>query len=118
MPVDPAELSAVRAAVDSGLPIGPYPFLEVGERVVIERGSMTGVEGILVEAKRNFRLVISVTLLQRSVAVEIDRDWVRPLGGGYKRPVMRAAAASPRSSGRDSRAVKGVGRGTAASAAT
>jgi hypothetical protein len=41
---------------------------------------MTGLEGILVRVKESFRLVVSVTLLQRSVAVEIDRDWIRPLG--------------------------------------
>ncbi len=94
--VDAAELNAVRLAIESGSPIGPYPFLEAGQRVVIRRGSMTGLEGILVEAKRNFRLVISVTLLQRSVAVEVDRDWIRPLSGGYGRPKTRTLSASPR----------------------
>jgi transcription antitermination factor NusG len=77
--VDEEELNSVRIAVDSGLPLGPYPFLQVGQQVVITRGSMTGLEGILVQVKRTFRLVVSVTLLQRSVAVEIDRDWIRPL---------------------------------------
>lgn len=90
IPVDAAELDAVRIAIDSGLPIGPYPFLEVGQRVVIRRGSMTGLEGVLVEAKRTFRLVLSVTLLQRSVAVEVDRDWVCPLSVGYRRPMASA----------------------------
>ena len=97
-PVDAAELNAVRLAIESGLPMGPYPFLEAGQRVVIRRGSMTGLEGILVEAKRNFRLVISVTLLQRSVAVEVDRDWVSPLGGGLKRPITRTGSLSSNSS--------------------
>jgi len=77
--VDEGELNSVRAAVNSGLPLGPYPFMKVGQPVVITRGSMTGLEGILVQVKRGFRLVISVTLLQRSIAVEVDRDWVRPI---------------------------------------
>lgn len=84
--VDASELNAVRTAVNSGVTVGPHPFLEIGERVIIERGSMTGLEGILIECKRNFRLVISVTLLQRSVAVAIDRDWVRPLKSRFVRP--------------------------------
>lgn len=79
MPVDESELDAIRAVVASGLPFGPHPFLQLGERVEIVRGSMTGLEGILVQQKGAFRLVVSVTLLQRSVAVEVDRDWVRPV---------------------------------------
>jgi len=104
--VDGAELNGVRLAVESGLPIGPYPFLETGQKVVICRGSMAGLEGILVEAKRNFRLVISVSLLQRSVAVEIDRDWVRPLHAGSRRQTLAkiqttsAATALPHLAGR------------------
>ena len=90
--VDAAELNAVRTAVESGVQVGPYPFLEIGQRVVIERGSMTGLEGILIESKRNLRLVISVSLLQRSVAVAIDRDWVRPLKSGFVRPTVRVDA--------------------------
>ncbi|MGE5644787.1 MAG: transcription termination/antitermination protein NusG [Acidobacteriota bacterium] len=84
--VDPCELDAIRRAIASGEQVGPFPFLQIGQRVVIERGSMTGLEGILIESKRDFRLVISVTLLQRSVAVAIDRDWVRPIG-----PLAKAA---------------------------
>ncbi len=77
--VDQAELDRVRKAVDSGLPVGPHPFLRAGQSVIVTRGSMTGLEGILVQVKRTFRLVVSVTLLQRSIAAEIDRDWVRPV---------------------------------------
>ncbi len=79
--IEERELAAVRAIVDSGLPVGPYPFLCEGDGVVITRGSMSGVEGVLVQTKGAFRLVVSVTLLQRSVSVEIDRDWVRPSSG-------------------------------------
>ena len=78
--VDAAELDSVRMLVNSGLPMGPHPFLRVGQRVAIRRGSMTGLEGILVQVKGTFRLVVSVTLMQRSVAVEIDREWVSPVG--------------------------------------
>jgi len=91
MAVDQTELDSVRVVVASGLPVGPHPFLRIGQHVIITRGSMTGLEGILVQVKRAFRIVVSVTLLQRSVAVEIDRDWVRPVSGGPSRKRGKAA---------------------------
>ena len=78
IPVDEAEIAAVRTLLDSNLPVGPWPFLRAGSFVTVERGPLTGVEGIVVEVKTKFRLVVSVSLLQRSVSVEIDRDWVVP----------------------------------------
>jgi len=78
-PIDASEVVALQSIVKSGLPVEPWPFLEIGQRVRIERGSLEGVEGILLKPKSSYRLVVSVTLLQRSVAVEIDRDWVTPI---------------------------------------
>jgi transcriptional antiterminator NusG len=73
------EIESVRRMVGSGLLVGPWPFLAVGQSVLIERGPLTGLEGILQEVKKSFRLVVSVHMLQRSVSVEIDRNWIRPL---------------------------------------
>lgn len=73
------EIESVRRMVGSGLLVGPWPFLAAGQNVLIERGPLTGLEGMLLEVKKAFRLVVSVHLLQRSVSVEIDRKWVRPL---------------------------------------
>lgn len=78
-PIPEHEIVAVRAMVDSGLLVSPWPFLETGQRVVIERGPLAGTEGILEEIRKTFRLVVSITLLQRSVSAEVDRDWIRPL---------------------------------------
>jgi transcription antitermination factor NusG len=78
-PVDQGEIAAVKAVIRSGLPARPWPFLHVGERVRVECGSMKDVEGIVVSLRKELRLVISVTILQRSVAVEIERDWIRPV---------------------------------------
>jgi transcription antitermination factor NusG len=103
--VDEAELNSVRLIVNSGLPMGPYPFLRVGQQVVIRRGAMTGLEGILVQVKGIFRLVVSVTLMQRSVAVEIDRDWVSPIGSAHN-PPLGAQPLSTSPSGRESRDLK------------
>jgi transcription antitermination factor NusG len=70
--VDESEIHALQTIVAAGTPHQPWPFLTAGERVRIESGPLLGLEGILTEVRRSHRLVISVTLLQRSVAVEID----------------------------------------------
>jgi len=76
IPVDEVEISAIQTLVASGIPNQPWPFLQVGERVRIESGSLSGLEGILMDFKGTQRLVLSITLLQRSVSVEIDSAFV------------------------------------------
>lgn len=78
-PIPENEIEAVRQMVGSGFLVAPWPFLAAGQSVLIERGPLTGVEGILQEVKKSFRLVVSVHLLQRSVSVEVDRSWIRPV---------------------------------------
>jgi transcription antitermination factor NusG len=73
-PVDDGEIHAVRTLVASGLPVSPWPFLRVGEKVRVESGPLCGVEGILTQVKDAWRVVVSIELLQRSVAAEVDRD--------------------------------------------
>ena len=82
LPVDDAEIAAIQAAIRSGLPSQPWPFLQIGQRVKVEFGPLRGLEGILISLKGRHRLVLSVTLLQRSMAVEVDDACVRsiPLG--------------------------------------
>ena len=75
-PIDDNEMSALRTVIHAGLSRQPWPFLQIGDRVKIERGSLAGVEGILLQIKGRHRLVLSVSLLQRSVAVDIDSAWV------------------------------------------
>ena len=79
VPVDEGEIAAVRAIIASGLPAIPWPYLRTGNRVLIEEGPLAGIEGIVLSLKKELRLIVSVTMLQRSVGVEIDRAWVRPL---------------------------------------
>jgi len=73
------EIAAIRTLVDSHVPALPWPYLKVGSPVRIEFGPLSGLEGLVVFEKSGARLVLSVHLLQRSVSVEIDRSWVRPL---------------------------------------
>lgn len=85
------EIENVRRMVGSGLLVGPWPFLAVGQTVVIERGPLTGVEGMLMEVKKAYRLVVSVHLLQRSVSVEVDRSWLRPVNSAPVRAPQSTA---------------------------
>jgi transcription antitermination factor NusG len=78
VPVDDLEIAALWKTLRSGLSLQPWPFLQLGERVVVERGPLTGVEGIVARFKGEYRLVLSISLLQRSIAAEIERDWIRP----------------------------------------
>lgn len=81
MPVPEAEISAVRSMIETELAVQPWPFLHVGQKVRISKGPLTGVEGFLVEFKHNFRLVVSIAILNRSVAAELDGAWVTPAPG-------------------------------------
>jgi transcription antitermination factor NusG len=76
------EIEAVRRMVASSLPVTPWPFLRVGERVRIEAGPLSGLEGILTQLKDSWRVVVSVELLQRSVAAEVDRDVLSVISRG------------------------------------
>ena len=76
LPIEEREIEAIQLAVSSGLPSQPWPYLEVGERVRVNYGNLDGLEGILVNFKGNHRVVLSVTLLQRSVAMEVDLSWI------------------------------------------
>lgn len=89
VPVEDGEIAGIRAAMTSGYRVEPCPYLELGQKVRIESEPLQGLEGILVNFKGNHRIVLSVTLLRRSVALEIDRSCVRPMG-----PV-RAAVLEP-----------------------
>jgi transcription antitermination factor NusG len=78
-PVPETEIAAIQAVVASGFAAQPWPYLETGQRVRIEYGCLEGVEGIVVRDKDLCRVVVSVEILRRSVAVEIDRELVRPV---------------------------------------
>jgi len=79
VPVAEEEIAALRLAVGSGMPKQPWPYLEVGQRVRVNYGTLAGLEGILVNVKGNHRVVLSVTLLQRSVALEVETAWLSPV---------------------------------------
>jgi transcription antitermination factor NusG len=79
VPVGDVEIEALRMLVSASLSHQPWPYIRVGQRVRIEQGVLCGLEGILQSFKGHHRIVVSVSLLQRSVAAEIDAAWIVPL---------------------------------------
>ncbi|MGH9395393.1 MAG: transcription termination/antitermination protein NusG [Terriglobia bacterium] len=77
-----AEIGVVRRMVESSLRVEPHPFLKGGDRVRVTCGPLEGIEGILIRKKNFVRLVLSVELLMKSVAVEVDEWMVKRLDGG------------------------------------
>jgi transcription antitermination factor NusG len=70
------EILAVDRMLQSGLEVVHCPYLEEGQRVVIVKGPLCGVDGLVVKNKSKCKVVVSISLLQRSVAVELDYDVV------------------------------------------
>lgn len=78
--VPDSEIDAVRRAVEGSFRVEPHPFLKCGERVRVTRGSLEGLEGLLLRKKSLYRLILSVDMLAQSVAVEVDASDVEPAG--------------------------------------
>jgi transcription antitermination factor NusG len=84
IPVSFEEIATIQAVMGSGLPAQPWPFLNAGSRILVERGPLAGVEGIVTSLEKESWLVVSVPLLQRAVAVKLERDCVRPIQSGVE----------------------------------
>jgi transcription antitermination factor NusG len=77
--VPDGELCALRSALENGTRVGPHPYLRIGRRVRIRFGPLQGAEGILIRRKGSCRLVLSIDLIMRSVAAEVDESDVEPI---------------------------------------
>ena len=84
VPVAASEIDALQAVLGSGCGVQPWPYLTAGDRVRLEDGPLAGIEGILLREKTQCRVVVSVELLHRSVAVEIARESVVALGAANR----------------------------------
>jgi transcription antitermination factor NusG len=76
IPVEEQEVTAIQRVAKSGLASMPWPYLRAVRVARIEEGPLKGLTGIAVKLKFGMKLVLSVNVLQRSVAVEIDRRWI------------------------------------------
>lgn len=89
IPVETEQIQRIQLAVNSDALRQPWPYVAVGERVRVTHGSLCGLEGILINFKGGHRVVLSVSLLQRSVAVEVDIAWVTSLGSDKSHAIAK-----------------------------
>jgi len=66
------DMEILRGGLSKNLRAEPHPFLTVGRRVRITNGPFAGLEGTLKRKKSSLRVVVSLNLIQRSVAVDVD----------------------------------------------
>jgi len=79
VPIDDAEIASVQAAIGSDLVTEPCSFVDGGQRVRLERGPLVGTEGILIEAPERQKIVVNITILRRSIAVNVESLWLEPI---------------------------------------
>jgi transcription antitermination factor NusG len=90
-----SEIAAIRQMIESTLRVEPHPFLNDGDRVRILAGPLQGLEGIVLRKKDALRLVLSIELLGRSAAVEIDGCVVERLSPARPVPQRFASQIKP-----------------------
>ena len=78
-PIRESEIEAIRTLVKSDAAYEPCPYVSVGQSVRVECGSLCGLTGLVTDLRSKSRLIISVEILMRSVSVEIDQAWIRPI---------------------------------------
>lgn len=93
--ISAAEIEAIQKAVRGPFRVEPHPFLPCGSRVRVTRGSLQGVEGILIRKKNSYRLVLSVEMLAQSVCMEIDASDVEPVRCAVKPGVLLSGGVRP-----------------------
>jgi transcription antitermination factor NusG len=77
--IEDSEIDVVHRVAGSGSPAKPWPFLRDGDRVRVDEGPLRSMEGILLRSEPQDYVVVSITLLQRSLAVRVDRSWLTPI---------------------------------------
>ena len=80
VPIPDQEIASVHSVLEEKVDCAPYPFLQLGQRVRIRGGSLDGIQGILVRRDSACNLVISIELIQRSLAVSVCNFDVEPVG--------------------------------------
>lgn len=77
VPLPDGEIEALRQGI-SLAQLEPHPYLVVGERVRINAGPLAGMEGVLIRKKNSFRVVLTLSMIMQSIAVELDIDDLEP----------------------------------------
>ena len=76
IPVKEEEIAALQRVEKNRLSTSPWPYVDVGDIATIREGPLKGLTGLVTRIKSEMKLILSVSLLRRSVAVEIDRNWI------------------------------------------
>jgi transcription antitermination factor NusG len=93
LPVEEQEIAAIQQVAKSGVSMIPWPYLQTGHVVCLENGPLSGLSGIILRIKSGLRLVLSISLLRRSIAVDVDREWI---GEAYPlEPARRSGSVQP-----------------------
>ena len=77
VPLPDGEIEALRQGIGLAQ-VEPHPYLVVGERVRINAGPLAGMEGVLIRKKNSFRVVLTISMIMQSIAVELDIDDLEP----------------------------------------
>jgi len=77
-PLPEADIEAIRLCLERGPRFEPHPYLQAGQGVRVARGPLEGLEGTVIRRKSHTRLVISLHLIMRSVAVEVEETDLEP----------------------------------------
>jgi transcription antitermination factor NusG len=86
------EIHAVRQLVERSRRVEPHPFLHAGDWVRVKSGPLMDVEGILVRKKNEYRLVVSIEMLGKSAAAEVDASTVERISSPHSRSSLYPSA--------------------------
>jgi transcription termination/antitermination protein NusG len=89
-PVAESEILAIQSVLRSGVPVTPWPSLVVGQKVQVKQGPLRGLVGVVAKIANQHRMYVSVTLLKRSISVEVAPEWIQ---------VVEEVAAAPQTEG-------------------
>mgnify|MGYP001492307548 CR=1 FL=1 len=78
IPLQDSEIDSLRQKLDGAVRAEPHPYLQIGRRVRVLNGTLAGLEGILIRKKQNYRIVLSIDTIMRSIAAEVDVADVEP----------------------------------------
>lgn len=90
-PLPEADINRMKEALNKGVLAEPYPYLTVGARVEVRNGPLQGMTGILLRRQNKCRVVISVDLIMRSMAVEVEASDVVPMRSSTLNAIQGAA---------------------------
>jgi transcription antitermination factor NusG len=93
-PIDDEEIDAIRRVIDCQIAAEPWAYLRAGQKMRVLSGPLKGMEGLLICEEGIDRLLVSITLLQRSVAIKFGRDNIEPVSSPHEQISAAIRAAS------------------------